>query len=348
MNYGARKKIKCVIWDLDNTIWDGILLEDSSVQLKENVKSCIKILDQRGIIQSISSKNNYEQAIEKLDEFGLTQYFIYAKINWLNKSNSIRQISQEINISLDTMAFVDDQQFELDEVKSVHKDIMCILSQDIEKSMEDERFIPNYITNDSSKRRLMYQADIKRNQDEVEYEGTRDDFLRTLNMKVTVSIAEDNDLDRVIELTERTHQLNTTGYTYDYDELRELQKSKNHYLLIVELEDIYGTSGKVGLMLISKKHNEWMIELLIMSCRVISRGIGTIIIDYLILKAKESNVRLYAKFISTDKNKMMYMSYSMAGFVLINQDEKTMILEHKLDKMRKKLSYANLIDKVIF
>lgn len=345
---GQQKKIKCVIWDLDNTIWDGILLEDKSVRLKEEIKSCIEILDQRGILQSITSKNQYDDAMEKLDEIGITQYFIYPKINWGNKSESIRQIIQEINISADTVAFIDDQQFELDEVKGVHEDILCILPQDIETMLDNERFIPNHITKDSKLRRAMYQADIKRNQAEHIYEGTRENFLSILDMKVTVNFAEDDDLDRVIELTERTSQLNTTGYTYSYDELLELQRSKEHYLLTVELDDKYGSSGKVGLVLISKRKGEWIIELLIMSCRVISRGIGSIIIDYILHKAKENNVRLYAKFISTDRNKMMYMSYSMAGFILKESEENTMILENKLNKIRTIPAYVNLIDKATF
>ena len=106
------RKIKCVIWDLDNTIWNGTLLEDQTVILRPNITEIIRTLDERGILQSICNRNSYEQVFEKLREFKLAEYFIYSQVNWSPKSESIAAIAKAINIGTDTLAFIDDQQFE--------------------------------------------------------------------------------------------------------------------------------------------------------------------------------------------------------------------------------------------
>ena len=113
------KKIKCLVWDLDNTLWDGILLEDGDVVLREGITDILKELDRRGILLSIASKNNREDALEKLREFGIDEYFIYPQIGWGSKADSISEIAASLNISTDTFAFIDDQPSEREEVKFV-------------------------------------------------------------------------------------------------------------------------------------------------------------------------------------------------------------------------------------
>src|SRR3989338_8814279 len=97
----AQEMIKCVVWDLDNTIWEGVLLEDENVRIKNNLTEIIKTLDSRGILQSIASKNNHDIALQKLKEFGLNEYFIYPQINWNSKVQSIKNIADAINVGLD-------------------------------------------------------------------------------------------------------------------------------------------------------------------------------------------------------------------------------------------------------
>ena len=120
------KTIKCLVWDLDNTLWDGILLEDIDVRLKENAVSTIKTMDERGILQSVASKNDHDLAVRKLTEVGLLEYFIYPQINWNSKVESIRQIARNLNIGTDTIAFIDDQPGELDEVGFSLPEVQCI------------------------------------------------------------------------------------------------------------------------------------------------------------------------------------------------------------------------------
>ena len=115
-------------------------------------------------------------------------------------------------------------------------------------------------------------SDERRQEAEREFTGTNEEFLAKLEMDFTISPVDDDDLKRAEELTVRTHQLNTTGYTYSYDELDELRHSPDHLLLIAGLDDIFGSYGKIGLGVVELGSEAWTIKLLLMSCRVISRG----------------------------------------------------------------------------
>src|SRR5205085_10443873 len=146
----------------------------------------------------------------------------------------------------------------------------------------------------------MYLADIERNKAEGEFIGPQEEFLASLKMKLTIAPAGEDDLQRAEELTVRTHQLNTTGYTYSYEELNAFRQSPAHKLLISSLEDKFGTYGTIGLALVERGAEVWRIKLLLMSCRVTSRGVGTIMMNYIMRQAKQANARLQADFISND------------------------------------------------
>ena len=154
------KRIKCVVWDLDNTVWNGILLEDKTVSLKPGIDKIIKTLDERGILQSIASRNDFNSALNKLKEFGLEEYFLYPQINWGSKAESVKAIVKALNIGIDTIAFIDDQQFELDEVKYSHPKVFCIDACDINSAIDTPELNPKFITQDSKIRRKMYLSEI--------------------------------------------------------------------------------------------------------------------------------------------------------------------------------------------
>ncbi|PJI09446.1 MULTISPECIES: HAD-IIIC family phosphatase [Clostridium] len=337
-----REKIKCVVWDLDNTIWHGILSEDKNITINDKALEVIKELDNRGILQSIASKNDSDVAIKKLEKFGLADYFIYPQINWGPKSESIAVIAKSINIGIDTIAFVDDQSFELEEVKFTHPEVMCIDSSEIGKMLEMDEMNPKFITKDSKLRRSMYINDIKRNKIEEKFSGTKEEFLSSLNMKFKISEAKEEDLKRVEELTVRTHQLNTTGYTYSYDELNEFRVSNKYKLLVAELEDKFGGYGKIGLTLLECNEKCWTIKLFIMSCRVVSRGVGSVLLNYLMKLSKHNNVKLRAEFVPTDRNRMMYITYKFAGFKQIDKIGNITYLENNLDNIQEFPSYIEI------
>jgi len=338
------QKIKCVIWDLDNTVWDGVLIEDTEVTLREGIVDIIKELDNRGILQSISSKNEHNMAWAKLEELGLSEYFLYPHINWNSKSSSIRNIVTSINIGMDTIAFIDDQPFEREEVSFELPDVLCIDATDLSGLLDMPEMNPKFITSDSKLRRQMYMSDIERNKLEEDFQGPQEEFLASLGMVLKISKVTTEDLQRAEELTVRTNQLNTTGYTYSYEELNELRQSPDHRLMIVELDDKYGTYGKIGLVLIDcSVQGEWTVKLLLMSCRVMSRGVGSIIINHILHLAKENNVRLKAEFVVTDRNRMMYVTYKFAGFKELEQHDNKVIFENDFSMLQSYPDYVTVV-----
>lgn len=338
-----RQTIKCVVWDLDNTLWDGILLEDSQVSLRPEVLSILKILDQRGIINSIASKNDDIIAMRKLVELGIQDYFLYPQINWNAKSTSLKEIATLLNLGSDTLAFIDDQEFERAEVASLMPQVLCLDARHLDTLLTLPEMNPRFITEDARKRREMYRSDITRKQAESAFVGSNEEFLTTLQMELTIAPARPEDLRRVEELTLRTHQLNTTGYAYTYEELQAFVRSKNYQLLIVGLDDKYGSYGKVGLALIECQEEVWIIKLLLMSCRVMSRGIGAMLITHIMRLAKDAHVRLQAEFIPHERNRVMLITYTFAGFKKRGQRGDVLLLENDLTTIQALPAYVKLL-----
>ncbi|GCE50438.1 HAD superfamily phosphatase (TIGR01681 family)/FkbH-like protein [Thermosporothrix hazakensis] len=337
-----QQTIKCVVWDLDNTLWDNVLLEDGAISLRPEALEVIKILDSRGILHSIASKNDHTTAMQKLEELGISQYFLYPQIHWDAKSSSLKAIASALNIGLDTLAFVDDQPFEREEVAFSLPEVLCIDSACLSTIPDLPAMKPRFITEDSQRRRQMYQSDILRKEAEKEFTGTNEEFLATLNMVFTISRAREADLQRAEELTVRTHQLNTTGRTYSYDELNQFRLSPDHLLLVAELQDKYGTYGKIGLALIHCQQHAWTIKLLLMSCRVMSRGVGTILMSYIMQEARKAGVHLLADFLVTERNRMMYVTYKFGGFRERERNGDMVLLENDLSHIQAFPDYATV------
>ena len=329
-----QRKIKCLVWDLDNTLWTGVLLEDQQVSLRDEAVEVIRTLDERGILHSIASRNDFDSAMTKLQELDLQEYFIHPQINWGAKSTSIQRIATAINIGVDTLALVDDQAFERDEVNSVHPEVHCYDATDLAGIVDCSEMMPRFISDESKQRRQMLQTEITRNQVEESFEGAQDKFLASLGMRLDIYPAREQDLERAEELTLRTNQLNTTGRTYSYEELDELRKSDNFLLLVARLEDTYGSYGTIGLVLVEKHEHEWWIRLLLMSCRVMNRGIGGAIISYVRQCAKDARVRLLADMMMNDRNRMMYMTYKFNHFRNIDSSGDVTFLENDLSQIQ--------------
>ncbi len=322
--------IKCVVWDLDNTLWSGVLLEDERVALRAGIIDVVAGLDGRGILQSVASKNEPGPALDTLREMGLAEYFLHPRIGWGAKSDSIRSIAQSLNLSLDAFALVDDEPYERDEVASELPMVRCFDASAALGLLDLPALQPRFITEDSRRRRALYLADQKRNEAEAQCGAGREAFLAGLGMRVVIARATEADLMRAEELTVRTHQLNTTGTTYSYEELDAFRTSPRHRLLVMELEDRYGTYGKIGLALVECDPSAWTIRLLLMSCRVLTRGVGTIMITHLLRQAKGTGAALRADFVTNDRNRMMYVTYRFAGFAEVCREGDRLLLEHDL------------------
>lgn len=336
------QKVKCVVWDLDNTLWNGILLEDKAVTMRSNVVDIVKELDGRGILQSLASRNDYDRAMETLRQFSLDEYFLYPQINWNSKASSIQNIARLINIGIDSIAFIDDQPFEREEVAFSLPDVLCIDAAHVDSVLSLSQMNPRFITDDSKRRRLMYLSDIARNKREEEFVGPKEEFLASLDMVFTVCPAAEEDLKRAEELTVRTNQLNSTGYTYSYEELDQFRTSDRHQLLIASLEDKYGTYGKIGLALIEIREPAWNIKLLLMSCRVMSRGVGSILINFIRNEARKRGVRLFAEMVPNERNRMMYTAYKFAHFREHESSNGVTLFENDLSTIQPFPDYVKL------
>ncbi len=330
----SRKTIKVVVWDLDRTLWDGVLLEGDPVRLRPAVPAALQTLDARGILLSLASRNDHDLALARLRELGVADYFIYPQIGWGPKSSAVAAIAEAINVGLDAVAFVDDDPFERDEVRHALPEVMVLDAEDAAGLCERPEMMPRFITDESALRRRMYQADIQRNSAERDFQGPQEEFLAGLAMKFAIHPAREADLRRAEELTVRTNQLNSSGQTYSYEELDQLRRSPDHLLLVAGLEDRYGTYGKIGLALIAKQPALWTVKLLLMSCRVISRGVGSILIGHLLQLAKAAGVRLQAELKPTSRNRMMLVTYKFAGFHQAGKRDEVLIFEHPLDGLQ--------------
>jgi FkbH-like protein len=328
MTVDEKKTIKCLVWDLDNTLWNGTLLEDGEVALRRGIKGILEELDRRGILMSVASKNEPEAAIAKLREFGIEEYFLSPQIGWGSKADSVAEISRRLNLGLDTFAFIDDQPYEREEVAFINPDVRLYDAADYLQLPELPEFTPRFVTGDSKLRRRMYMEDIERNEREASFAGSKEEFLRTLDMELSLSPVIEGDLERVEELTLRTNQLNSTGATYSYEELTGFIASPGHMFVIAELSDKFGAYGKIGLVLAERSDKILKIKLLLMSCRVMTRGVGSAILAWLINYAAGENLDLQADFVSTPRNRIMYVTYKLMGFEELSRTDDRCLLRY--------------------
>lgn len=314
------KAAKCVVWDLDDTLWSGTLTAGDETTPRPGVEEILRTLDSRGILLSIASKNNYEDAAARLEELGLLELFLEPQITWGTKSESIATIREKLNIGMDTIMFIDDQAFERDEVTFSHPQVETVDAADYASLLEHPRLNPAVVTDDARRRRAMYLENKERDASEARFTGPREDFLAGLDMRLMVSRAEEADLDRLEELTLRTNQLNSTGIHFSRAELAELMVDESHELWVCELVDVYGSYGKVGMALVRRDGNDLTIRLLLMSCRTVSKGIGTVLLTFLLRRAAEQGAQLFADLRRTDRNRQMVVTYQLAGFTVVSQD----------------------------
>ena len=308
------KLVKCLVWDLDNTLWQGTLLEDQEVTVFPWIRDVIIELDSRGILQSIASKNDYDPAWRRLEDAGLAEYFVHPQIGWGRKSDSVAQIASQLNFALDTIAFIDDLPNERAEVSFRASEIRCYPAEQASSLADLPEFSPDVVTVDARRRREMYQASFRRDAERESYAGPDEEFLRSLELVMAISRAGEEDLSRVEELTLRTSQMNATGVHYPDEVLRGLLDDLDHEVLTVTLADRFGPHGAVGVMLLEYHPAMWHLKLLATSCRVVSFGAGAVILNWLIDQAARSGVHLVADFRRTDRNRMMDIAYRFAGF----------------------------------
>lgn len=326
---------KCVIWDLDNTLWLGTLLEQDEVRLRDGIANVIQTLDSRGILQSVASRGDAELALAKLDELGLRQYFLHPQINWGSKADSIAVIAEQLGFAHGALLFVDDQQFERDEVSYRLPDVVCVDERAIAGLLDDPRLDPALVTDDARQRRELYLREQQRVDAQRQFAGSGEGFLTSLGLRFTIARMRPEDLPRAQELIARTHQFNSTGYRYDRTTLERLCASDEHLLLMGSLEDRYGSYGQVGLCIVELHANVWIVRLLLMSCRVLSRGVATVFLDYLTNLAGRAGVRLRAEMVPTARNAPLRQAFIDAELEAVDQIDEVVTFEPPVGHRRR-------------
>ena len=265
------EKVKCLVWDLDNTLWNGILIEtedNESLELKAGVLETIKKLDERGIIQSIASKNDFAPAMEQLEKLGISEYFLYPEIHWNAKSASIKNIAANLNIGVDAMAFIDDSVFEREQVHSALPEVRTYDALEVEKLTELPEF-DVIVTDESRHRREMYRAEEKRNALMASGNDDTVSFLRKCNLRIKVFAPQtEADITRCFELVNRTNQLNMSGRRYTRNEFDALLSKIGQTSIAFSCRDDFGSYGIVGFMQYRKDNCELCFTEFAMSCRV--------------------------------------------------------------------------------
>jgi methoxymalonate biosynthesis protein len=306
--------VKCLVWDLDNTLWQGTLSEDPQVQVDLAIRKTVAALDARGILQSVASKNDHDLAWNRLQEYRLSDYFQLPHIGWGPKSESIRRIAERLNFAPTTMAFIDDQPAERAEVSFHLPDVRCYPA-DLASALPNlPEFSPRVVTIDARRRREMYQAAFERDAARESFTGPDVKFLHSLDLELRIVHADEIELSRVEELTLRTSQMNATGIHYSAQALLAMRSDATHEVLVAALTDRFGSHGCIAVLLLDRCDGYWHLKLLAASCRVVSFGVGAAILNWLVDQAARVGVHMVADFRATPRNRMMEIAYRFAGF----------------------------------
>ncbi|MFW9769545.1 MAG: HAD-IIIC family phosphatase [Candidatus Thorarchaeota archaeon] len=331
---------KCIVLDLDNTLWGGIIGEDGIEGIKlGNAAPGIEYLDfqrsllslyNRGIILAICSKNNYDDAIKVFQEHPFQilkeEHFAAMRINWQNKATNIAELAKEINIGLDSMVFFDDNPVERSIVSQAHPEVLVV---DLPKNPRLYRetlenldvFDVLSLTKEDMVRGEMYAGKRKRAELETSMESI-EDFLRTLEMKVRIKPVDDFDTPRVVQLIGKTNQFNLTTRRYTDAEVQKFREEDSSIVYSMAVTDKFGDEGVVGVAIVKKKDTDWWIDTLLMSCRVIGRSVETAFLAKIVKDARADGAsRIIGEYIPTKKNPPAAKVYETHGFGMPAQTE---------------------------
>jgi FkbH-like protein len=313
---------KCIVLDLDNTLWGGIVGEDGFEGIKlgdtpegkafVEFQKTLFALHKRGIILAINSKNNADDAIRVIKEHPnmvlKEENFSSVRINWNDKVANMKEIAGELNIGLDSMIFFDDDpvnreymRLSLPQVLTV--DLVDDASEYAQDLMDMNDFHVLKITEEDIDRGKMYLEEKQRK--DLEKSATNlEDFLKQLDIKILFKNANEFTIPRISQLTLKTNQFNLTTKRYQEEDIRDLAHKDNYWIGCAQVEDKFGNSGITGAFIIKKEKLEWIIDTFLLSCRIMGRKIEDGILAHILQKAKEEGVStIKGTFIPTKKNK---------------------------------------------
>jgi len=324
---------KVLVCDLDNTLWGGVIGEDGleGILLGENEETCpylrtqraILNLYDRGIILAICSKNNPDDAMEVLERHERMllrpRHFAAMRMNWNAKPANLVEIAAEISVGCDTLVFLDDSPVEREHVLQHAPEVRVLdMPADVERFAEAVRRFPLFerlrITAEDRERGAMYAQ--QRCRDKLQRStASVEDYYRSLQMRMQARPLVDETIARASQLTQKTNQFNMTTRRYTEAEITALAADGSHRIWTVEIADRFGDNGIVGLLIVEAGLEDWRIDTLLLSCRVIGRTVETAMLSWLVGQAQAAGAkRLVGEFIPTKKNAAAAETFAIHGF----------------------------------
>jgi len=325
---------KCIVLDLDNILWGGIIGEDGFDGIKLGKDSpgnayvdfqrLLLSYYNRGIILAINSKNNYEDAIKVIREHPYMvlreKHFATMRINWQDKVQNMIELAKEINIGLDSMAFVDDNPREREQIKQALPQILVVDMPSspflYRQALEDlNDFNVLALTEEDKMRGEMYYA--RKMREELRESMTSvEDFLKSLEMKIVIKYADDFNLPRIARMVNKTNQFNLTTRRYTDVEIKKMREKRDEFSIYsLQVIDKFGDEGIVGLAIVRKEPQTWILDSFLMSCRVIGRKVETAFLAKIVADAKKEGIStIIGEYIPTQKNAPVKDFYPDHGF----------------------------------
>jgi methoxymalonate biosynthesis protein len=254
-----------------------------------------------------------------LDKFGIKKYFTAFKIGWGVKSDYLKELSKELNTRLHDVLFVDDDEFQREEVSRLG--VRAVFFEDLTKVLE--------LLNVDNKRINLIKEQESRLKAEKNHKGSFQDFLKECGIIMKVREAKPSDFKRVVQLLNRTNELNATVNRKTLDEI----KNNKDLILVAELKDKFGDYGIIAEAIIEEKGNDWFIKDFTVSCRTMGRGIGKALLIYIMRLAEKKGVRSVRGYLKhSSDNWRMRPLYEKRGFTNLGVIDGKEFYEFKFDK----------------
>ncbi len=327
------KAKKCLVLDCDNTLWGGVVGEEGLNGIKLGAtypgsayvafQSAILDFYNRGVLLAINSKNNYADAYSVFerhpDSLLRPEHFVSLQINWEDKVANLRNIAHELNIGLDSLVFVDDNAFECQFVRETLPEVTVIELP--AEPTRYERLLRAFggfdtlaLSEEDRRRSSMYRSQARRSELKTA-SGTIDDYLASLQMVLTISRANDFSVPRIAQLTQKTNQFNLTTRRYSEGDIASMMSDRAWHLYYAELEDMFDKAGIIAVALVHDNGDVARVDSLLMSCRVIGRGVETALLQYIGKDAfKRGRLLLTGEYVPTAKNELVKDFFEAAGF----------------------------------
>lgn len=358
----TRPRKKCLVLDLDNTLWGGVLGEDgvSGVKMSGDYpgnafmyfQEALIALANSGVILTICSKNNeadVKELWEKNPFLKLTPKHIAAyRINWQNKADNIRELAKELNIGLDSMVFVDDNPTERELVR---QQLPMVAVPEFPKrpyglmefygSLVENFFRTYRLTNEDLAKTEQYKANAQRSTEQAKFTDLTE-FIRSLDIHIDIVKANEFNIPRIAQMTQKTNQFNLTTHRYTEADINEFV-GKGDDVYCISVRDKFGDTGITGEMIVTEKNGVAEIDTLLLSCRILGKDIETAFLKSILNILYDKGVeRIKAKYIPTAKNAQVADFYDKIGFERVSEMDGTHEYLLRMDAKFEVPAYYNI------